>query len=830
MSIFRKVITKDESTEGENSGTSQGNYNKRVDELRTACKEFGDYLKKVNEKTRFSDIIEKFKDENKCFGKQMKKKLSKFQGKPFDPQKIGDYLKCFEFKRETPKNGYIKRSAIDDKEVYDFFNRNVKDDSIFSILEIKKEIYELNQNAKTVLGQADTSLAASGSTLDGATVVQNEIEQALARILARIEENQKIGKKYETGDIDVLNDEDKNKILQQCMTALNNKNEKFQQCVDTLNEQKNILQKCIAALNNKNEKLQKMITDLGNKHTEIKNKDEFYGGKWGSLNALCGAIDVNNSAANKLKDEISNTRTTIDKVEEDVKKAVREESEKLSQVAKEAFTQASKSVVASGKTLAETENIQKKIEQTLARVKENQEIEQKVQKVQEESIKLLGGQVEELKQDKSELQQATQNLEEQQKQTGKVMSNRNSTCEEKIKSLSDLRKNTLYNDEAIDALDYEVKEAKDVNDKAQENIERAKINLFDSKTGTFTIKTEADFEKIKYFKHDIKNVVVEKGVTTIKEKAFYFYNSLESIELGNVKIIGEGAFYRCSSLASVSLGNITIIGDEAFSGCTELASINLGNVQTIGENAFSYCRRLKNVNLGNVTTIEDEAFFCCSSLASVELGNVQTIGYSAFSGTALKSIDLKNVKTIKNYAFSGCTLLASIDLGNFQTIKEGVFNGCSSLASIELGNVKTIKNYAFSGCSSLASIELGNVKTIKNYAFSGCTSLASINLGNVKTIGESAFKGCTALGSLGIINLGNVQTIGESAFKGCRRLASIDLGDVQTIGNWAFSDCVGLRTVTLPKNEKAAKFKVGICMDTGKTAGDGETSNTIKFF
>ena len=158
MLNFKKVITKDKSTEDENSGTSQGNYNKKVNELRKACERFGNYLKKeVTEETKFLDIAKEFEGEKNGFGKQMKKSwllsrtsrrlqemkknLLKSKNETFDPQKIDDFVKCFKFKREEPKKGYIKRSAIDDKKVYDFFNstNSTDKDSIRGILSVKQK-------------------------------------------------------------------------------------------------------------------------------------------------------------------------------------------------------------------------------------------------------------------------------------------------------------------------------------------------------------------------------------------------------------------------------------------------------------------------------------------------------------------------------------------------------------------------------------------------------------------------------------------------------------------------------------------------------------------
>ena len=99
-------------------------------------------------------------------------------------------------------------------------------------------------------------------------------------------------------------------------------------------------------------------------------------------------------------------------------------------------------------------------------------------------------------------------------------------------------------------------------------------------------------------KYDIKNVVIEDGVTTI----------------------GSWAFSRCDSLTSITIPNsVTSIGDSAFSGCKSLASIVIpNNVTSIGKAAFFGCESLINIWVSNSTNIIDEiAFDGCTNLIDV---------------------------------------------------------------------------------------------------------------------------------------------------------------------------------------------------------------------
>ena len=74
----------------------------------------------------------------------------------------------------------------------------------------------------------------------------------------------------------------------------------------------------------------------------------------------------------------------------------------------------------------------------------------------------------------------------------------------------------------------------------------------------------------------IKSVIIESGVTSIGDRAFYYYTGLTSVTIGNsVTSIGNYAFYDCTGLTSVTIGNsVTSIGGYAFEGCTRLTEIN----------------------------------------------------------------------------------------------------------------------------------------------------------------------------------------------------------------------------------------------------------------
>ncbi len=306
----------------------------------------------------------------------------------------------------------------------------------------------------------------------------------------------------------------------------------------------------------------------------------------------------------------------------------------------------------------------------------------------------------------------------------------------------------------------------------------------------------------------VKKVVIDEGVTTIGNYAFYGCRGLTSVEIpDSVTTIGNYAFNDCRSLTSVEIpDSVTTIGNSAFRECTSLTSVEIpDSVTTIGFSAFDGCRGLTSVEIpDSVTTIGDYAFQYCTGLTSVEIpDSVTTIGnYAFYDCTGLTGVEIGNsVTTIGNYAFRGCTSLTSVEIGNsVTTIGKSAFASCSSLTSVEIGNsVTTIGSSAFASCSSLTSVEIpDSVTTIGDDAFYGCSSLTSVEIpDSVTTIGDYAFYGCGSLTSVEIPD--SVTTIGSSAFYGCSSLTSVEIpASVTTIGYAAFAYCESLTGVEIP--------------------------------
>lgn len=100
---------------------------------------------------------------------------------------------------------------------------------------------------------------------------------------------------------------------------------------------------------------------------------------------------------------------------------------------------------------------------------------------------------------------------------------------------------------------------------------------------------------------------VPEGVQTIRSKAFYKCDNLETVLLPDTLLtIEEKAFHRASSLRSVILpGSLQTIGKDAFAFCSSLTEITIPKtVSVIGDYAFYSCASLKTVTmLGTQDTV-----------------------------------------------------------------------------------------------------------------------------------------------------------------------------------------------------------------------------------
>ncbi|MEE0122464.1 MAG: leucine-rich repeat protein [Streptococcus salivarius] len=171
-----------------------------------------------------------------------------------------------------------------------------------------------------------------------------------------------------------------------------------------------------------------------------------------------------------------------------------------------------------------------------------------------------------------------------------------------------------------------------------------------------------------YNNSDVKKIVIEDGVTSIGDAAFYGCSSLTSITIPDgVTSIGDAAFSDCSSLTSITISDrVTSIEPYAFYNCSSLTDITIpDSVTSIGNWAFAFCSSLTSITIPDrVTSIEEYAFYNCSGLTSITIpDSVTSIGESVFDNcTNLTTISLSCKSTLKRSDFGDQTDLVSYTL------------------------------------------------------------------------------------------------------------------------------------------------------------------------
>ena len=331
-------------------------------------------------------------------------------------------------------------------------------------------------------------------------------------------------------------------------------------------------------------------------------------------------------------------------------------------------------------------------------------------------------------------------------------------------------------------------------------------------SGSGEMKNYSDSSVAPWYSNRTKilSAVVESGVTSIGDYAFYACLKLNSVTLhGDVKSIGGYVFQDCTKLTAVEIPEgVTSIGYRAFAGCSGLTSVTIPeSVTSIGSGAFYDCSSLiTGVKIPKgVTSIASAIFHGCSRLTSVTIP--------------------EGVTSIGGSAFYGCSNLTSV------TIPEGVvslgyfaFHGCSSLTSVTIPEgVPSIGDHVFYGCSKLTSVVIPEgVTSIGSSAFAGCSSLTSVTIPeDVTSIGSSAFSSCSGLTSVTIPE--SVTSIDSAAFSGCDKLKHVYYGgsDLQwkeiEIGNYNYNltDAIIHYASTHAHNVEHVPEKAASCTETG---------------
>lgn len=282
-----------------------------------------------------------------------------------------------------------------------------------------------------------------------------------------------------------------------------------------------------------------------------------------------------------------------------------------------------------------------------------------------------------------------------------------------------------------------------------------------SSDGTLTISGTGDMYDFGYneypcpwrrYENDlsaqITHVVIENGVTSIGNSAFYQLTNLADVVIPEgITRIGNDAFSMCSSLPEVALpSSLSSLGTQAFALCSALTGIDFPSAITeIPHGAFESCTSLQYADLpNNLSTISSRAFFECTSLAGIVFpDSLIKIGELAFCRCrSLRTIIIpSNVTEISNSTFAHCEKLTKIVLPDSVTaIGSNAFSGCALEAVTLPSELTNLGNAAFSYCPLFFVSLPSSLVSIPSDAFAACHQLKSIYIPiSISFIHQNAF-------------------------------------------------------------------------------------------
>ena len=343
-----------------------------------------------------------------------------------------------------------------------------------------------------------------------------------------------------------------------------------------------------------------------------------------------------------------------------------------------------------------------------------------------------------------------------------------------------------------------------------------------SGTGTMYNYVGSTYAPWYNYGNNILELVIENGVTSIGEDAFYGCGIMNGATIPNsVKTIGDGAF-AYSRLSGISIpGSVKVVSAGAFYGCSRLSTVILDNgVTTIENSAFYGCTNLSIIAIPyTLTSIKAYAFYGCENLSQL-----------IYCGTPTQ-LETLMVDDENDPLFDALLQYHAFYDGPCVVCNEALAKSgyCGSNMTWSLNNAGTLtisgtgNMYDYSGSVdapwllydyAIKKVVINNgVTGISGYAFMYCPLTDGVTIPNsVTTIGVAAFA-WTNLPS--VVIPGSVKTIGEAAFYDCDNLQYVVINDgVTTIDTYAFYDCQSLTVITLPSSlATIGKYAFAECVD-----------------
>lgn len=218
-----------------------------------------------------------------------------------------------------------------------------------------------------------------------------------------------------------------------------------------------------------------------------------------------------------------------------------------------------------------------------------------------------------------------------------------------------------------------------------------------------------------FYETRLTSIDIPKGVTSIKNYAFYNSQKLEKADLpDSLTSIGEYAFHRCFSLQSVKIpAKLTTVSRSAFQSCQSLANLELhDSITTIGAYAFGGCAFSELKIPASIRTIAEGAFEMSFNLTKLTLNEgLEHIGEMAFRQSPIDTLNCPStLRNIYSNAFRDCTNLRQINLNEGLTrIESGALANNKATEIVLPSSLEYCAGGAFYDCDSLITIEARSV-------------------------------------------------------------------------------------------------------------------------
>ena len=263
------------------------------------------------------------------------------------------------------------------------------------------------------------------------------------------------------------------------------------------------------------------------------------------------------------------------------------------------------------------------------------------------------------------------------------------------------------------------------------------------------------------YRKQIKTIVIEPGVTSIGDSAFWNCAAMTNVTIpSSVTAIVGHAFESCRALKNITIPNgVTRLGYAVFQSCDGLTSITIPASVTVIESGAAF-------NANNITDIYvDENSKSFSSVDGVLFNADKTaLVYYPHGKEGVSYTIPDTVVSVMGFAFANCpltsvTLSASVKAvasDSFLSHIENIYvaNGNKCFISVDgvlfSADGKTLVRYP--GDKEISAYDIPNTVTaIADGAFLYCGITSATVPASVTSIGMEAFN-CTDLKSITILN------------------------------------------------------------------------------